>query len=158
MASVKALPSVLLSCEHRKESQRALINFTVRALVKALEEEIERSKGIVMIKSLNACIAISGSVFSEEAIKQIADHIYQVLSQESFADLQNEAGGGASAPDARDKLEQEEELVQGANCFVTMINTLKSAFLTHVDELLPAVEALWVSLAHLAILLGMILL
>ncbi|XP_028764276.1 importin-5-like [Neltuma alba] len=143
IASVKALPSVLLSCQDRRESQRTLFNFTVRALLEALEEEMERAKGIAMLKSLNSCIAISGSVLGADVINRIADLLHQVLSQTSFANLQKEMGQGELSPDSIDKLEQEEEIIQGATCLVTMINTLKSAFLTHIDELLPAVEALW---------------
>ncbi|XP_028764277.1 ran-binding protein 6-like [Neltuma alba] len=144
ITSVRALPSILLSCEHRKQSQRLLFNFTVRALVEALHEEIDRAMRIGMLKSLNACIAISGTVFHEDLIKKIADRIYQVLSQKSFANVETETGEEASSRiDASDKREPEEEIIQGENCMVTMIYTLKSAFLTHADKLLPAVEALW---------------
>ncbi|KAI9089360.1 hypothetical protein K1719_029639 [Acacia pycnantha] len=134
IASVNALPSVLLSCQHRKEYQQ-LINSTVRALVKSSQKESKRAIDTVMLKSLNACIAISGSVFNVIVIKQIAVLINQQVSQESlYANLKHVTDY---------EMEQEEEIIQAAKCLETMINTLKFAFLPHVDKLLPAVEALW---------------
>ncbi|KAI9089188.1 hypothetical protein K1719_029467 [Acacia pycnantha] len=147
MASVNALPNVLLSCQHKKEYQE-LINSTVQALVQASQKETEREVDTEMLKSLNACIAISGSVFNLDVIKQIAVAINQQLSQ-----------GTIYWPFNLDHnvydMEQQEEIIQvcvkilhyfgpvATKCLETMINTLKSAFLPHVDELLPAVQALW---------------
>ncbi|KAI9089051.1 hypothetical protein K1719_029330 [Acacia pycnantha] len=134
ISSIKALPSVLLSCLHRKETQ-GLINSTVQALVNASQKEMKRAIDIEMLKSLNACIAISGSVFNVDVIKQIAVLIHHQLSHGSlFANLEHVTDY---------EMEQEEEIIQAAKCLETMINTLKSAFLPHVDELLPAVEALY---------------
>ncbi|KAI9089210.1 hypothetical protein K1719_029489 [Acacia pycnantha] len=134
ISSIKALPSVLLSCLHRKETQ-GLINSTVQALVNASQNEMKRAIDIEMLKSLNACIAISGSVFNVDVIKQIAVLIHHQLSQGSlFANQEHVTDY---------EMEQEEEIIQAAKCLETMINTLKSAFLPHVDKLLPSIEALY---------------
>ncbi|XP_054823411.1 uncharacterized protein LOC129321605 [Prosopis cineraria] len=97
-----------------------------------------------MLKSLNACIVICGTVLDVDLIRTIADQIYHVLSQKSLANMETEEGEEASSVAiACDKRELEDEIIQGSNCLVTMISTLEYAFLTHVDRLLPAVEALW---------------
>ncbi|KAI9089109.1 hypothetical protein K1719_029388 [Acacia pycnantha] len=104
----------------------------------AVVQETEIGMATAMLKTLNACIAISGPVFNVDVIKQIALAINQRLSQGTIYwpfNLHHNVF----------EMEQQQEIIQAATeCLETMINTLKSAFLPHVDELLPAVQALWV--------------
>ncbi|KAK4262425.1 hypothetical protein QN277_027985 [Acacia crassicarpa] len=100
-----------------------------------------------MLKSLNACVQICGTkVLHAKLIKQIADQIKQILFQSSvFANMDKKVREEPwlwFRPESY-KQELEEQIIQAASCLVTMITTLKSAFLPHIYELLPAIEALW---------------
>ncbi|KAK4278152.1 hypothetical protein QN277_016040 [Acacia crassicarpa] len=150
IASFRALPSLLRSCKHRKEAHKSFLYAAVRDLFNQLEKGIlHKSIGIEMLKSLNASVQICGTqVLRSELVKQIADHIKQILFLSSaFANKKKETrevSSSSSCPvEERHKQELEEQIIQAASCLVTMITTLKSEFLPHVCYLLPAVEALW---------------
>ncbi|KAI9089140.1 hypothetical protein K1719_029419 [Acacia pycnantha] len=130
IASVRVLPSLLRSCEHRKEARK----FFLYAVVRDLFSQLEKICGTQVLRS--------------ELVKQIADHIKQILFQSSgFAYMKKtreEASPLSSHSVAeRHKQELEEQIIQAASCLMTMITTLKSEFLPHVCYLLPAIQALW---------------
>ncbi|KAI9095284.1 hypothetical protein K1719_026318 [Acacia pycnantha] len=91
-------------------------------------------------------------VFHAELVKQIVDHIKQILFLSStFANMKKRTQEKASSSLSRlvaethkQELEElEEQIIQAGTCLMTMINTLKIEFLPHVFYLLPAIEALW---------------
>ncbi|KAK4278153.1 hypothetical protein QN277_016041 [Acacia crassicarpa] len=151
IAAVRALPSLLHSCEHKKEFHKFFLYGAVRDLVNELQKGIlHKSIGIEMLKSLNTCVQICGTeVLRAELVKHIVDHIKEILFQSSvFANMNKKTREEASSlwfrPVAESyKQELEEQIIQATSCLVTMITTLKSEFLPHVCELLPAIEALW---------------
>ncbi|KAI9089381.1 hypothetical protein K1719_029660 [Acacia pycnantha] len=151
IAAVRALPSLLRLCKHRKEARKFFLFAAIRDLVNELQKGILRkSVGIEMLKSLNACVQICGTkVLRAELVKQIADHIKQILFQSSvFANMNKKTQEEESSlwfrPVAESyKEELEEQIIQAASCLVTIITTLKSEFLPYVYELLPAIETLW---------------
>ena len=96
----------------------------VRDLVNELQKGIlHKSIGIEMLKSLNACVRIGGTqVLRAELVKQIADHIKQILFQASlFANREiktrEEASSSSSCPVVEShKQELEEQIIQAASC------------------------------------------
>ncbi|KAK7272808.1 hypothetical protein RIF29_13848 [Crotalaria pallida] len=128
--------------------QRDLPVILVQSLVEALHKETDDTVSMSMLKTLPTCIQqISGSVFTNELIKKIADEINRILSTwcHKFIerDSTQEAGNPRTSEGGRGDL-PDEEIIQGAKVLITAtVEILKGRLLPHIDDILSNVAKLW---------------